>query len=614
MKQLLSLQIALVLLFSSCEKEFISMEESSRTSNNLILKSTYQYKTNWVQISGGDEFEYYGSPNPSIWQNGPWFKYRFRFPDKQGDTTWGFIAYTPEIFFPEGGFGLYNLTNCWYVPGRIVTWSIPAYVDGHCLVIETKHDVLAQNGRLCDFATGSVQANNPIQYKYIEIKADLPAGNIIGAAFGLEGLDDINVFESDGWRPYYLPTNIHKVVLDSTISFPDQIKMPYALTGGWHIYGLEWAPNHVNWYVDNKLVRTFWESQYIGSAPKKINFGCNVPPASYYLSTATINNEALLNKPFEDYIIEYIRIYDKRPTTALFLNIIDNSPILSELSNYSVESWDLDWEIVVPGKFNNDSFTDLLLYNKLEGKALCVKTNGEGDIVTIREFLGWRKTWHQIIAGNFGGSGLSDLLLYDNTTGELHFVSIDGSFSSVTTISGISKSLKIFKGNFDGRGYDDLLFYDTSSGAANFYSVSSLNSLKLIKACTGWRKTWDIIPGDFGGSSLTDLLLYDKHGYDNQMGEGFYFSVDGSFSSTSSMTPWRKTWKIIAGNFNTSTLKDDLLFYDTANNGHAYFFTTSSTGIINQYGYYENWNPSWDILVPGQFSNTSNTDLLLIDR
>ncbi|HLO58376.1 MAG TPA: family 16 glycosylhydrolase [Bacteroidales bacterium] len=608
--------IFILIIFYSCQENFLLDEEKNYSSGfDDQLKSTV-YNTNWTRIPGGDEFEYTGNPNPNIWQNGPWFTYRFRFPNRNDEFAWGFIAYSPQTFYPEDS--PFNLSNCWTTPGKIVTYSIPARVDGHNLIIESKHDYIAPNGVKCDFATGSVQAYTGIQYKYIEIKADLPTGNIIGSAFGLEGPDDINAFETDGWRPFVLPTNIHKTIINgndtSYYSFQEETPLSTDIRNGWHIFGLEWTPAFVTWYVDNKYVRTFWQSEYIGSALKYINLGCNLPPASMYLSTETINREANLNTPFEDFKIDYLRIYDRRPTTALFLSTINNTPTIKELANYPVEMWNLDWDKVVPGNFNTDTYTDLLIYNSIEGKAQCLTTDGSGNTQILREYSGWRKTWSQVITGNFGGSNLSDILLYDNTTGELCFISIDGTFSSITNIQGISKTLKIYKGNFNGNGYEDLMFYDAANGTANFYSVSSLNNLSLIKSCTGWRKTWEVTVGNFGGSSLTDVLLYDKHTNDGQMGEGYYYSLDGTFSSTSTMTPWRKTWKIISGNFNTSTSTDDLLFYDTNNNGNAYFFTTPSTTQINQYGYYTNWNPSWDILIAGQFSNTSNTDLLLLDR
>ena len=381
--------------------------------------------------------------------------------------------------------------------------------------------------------------------------------------------------------------------------------MDFDLANGFHRYGFNWSDGKATWYIDNKLVREVNDINKVGNADCYIVLSINLPDAR--ASIPMITSTKSQNAAFEDFIIDYVRIYDKRPTRALF-EILDNYGNLNMLSDFV--DWSLNWDIIVSGNFDGDSYHDLMLYSRSEGKVLFTSCDGSGNINMIQEITGWRTTWDQIISGSFGGSGLTDLLLYDSQNGEAEFFSLDGTFNSTSKFTGWRHTWKIASGDFNETTPNDLMFYDNSNGEVFFKQILSPNGFADIEEITGWRTTWSqIITGNFGGSELTDLLLYDS-----QNGEAEFFSLDGTFNSTSKFTGWRHTWKIIGGNFDVSNSNNELLFYDTNNNGQAYFYSVSSPSGINLYKSYSDWNPKWDIIIPGQFSGTSNDDLLFYDK
>ena len=143
-------------------------------------------------------------------------------------------------------------------------------------------------------------------------------------------------------------------------------------------------------------------------------------------------------------------------------------------------------------------------------------TDGSGNIALLKKHTDWRKTWQLIIPGNFGGNGYTDLLFYNPTTGEGEFYTTDGS-GNIALLKRHTDWRKtwqlIIPGNFGGNGYTDLLFYDPTTpttGEGEFYTTDGNGNIALLKKHTDWRKTWQlIVPGNFGGNDYTDLLFYD---------------------------------------------------------------------------------------------------------
>ena len=123
--------------------------------------------------------------------------------------------------------------------------------------------------------------------------------------------------------------------------------------------------------------------------------------------------------------------------------------------------------LIVPGKFSNGPYTDLLFYNASEGIGQFWQTDGEGNISRVGvPNTDWLKTWSLIILGKFS----------------------------------------------NGR-FTDLLFYDRAAGIGEFWSTDGEGNVSRIGTNTDWRKDWAmIIPGNFSGGRSTDLLFYEPTG------------------------------------------------------------------------------------------------------
>lgn len=81
------------------------------------------------------------------------------------------------------------------------------------------------------------------------------------------------------------------------------------------------------------------------------------------------------------------------------------------------------WDIIVPGNFgSNSGNTDLLFYDRTSGQAEFHFVYPAGNMGSIGALnTGWRKTWDQIVPGDFDNDKLTDLLLYDKTNGVGYF-------------------------------------------------------------------------------------------------------------------------------------------------------------------------------------------------
>ena len=87
---------------------------------------------------------------------------------------------------------------------------------------------------------------------------------------------------------------------------------------------------------------------------------------------------------------------------------------VSEIRRHT--DWD-DWDLIVPGAFGGDNFTDLLFYKRSGGEGLLASPDGSGGISELGRHTDWDKDWDLIIPGKFGvGQSLTDLF-YINESG-----------------------------------------------------------------------------------------------------------------------------------------------------------------------------------------------------
>ena len=318
-----------------------------------------------------------------------------------------------------------NVTNIVVdVPYSISMTHAPfVHTNGNELIISSGRDYQASSTFTVDFATGrATSTKSDFSFGYYEINARIPAGTPLGSAFWMYDYsteDEIDVFEEQGWLTNSYSTNFHT----SKKAHPLDIPVSTPLSNGYHKYGISWAPNMIQWYIDNKIIRTYSGTDVPGSSTR-MNIIISVNMPDNRATKQMIETSKTSNVPFDDFKVEYVMACTGRPTNALFVTL-DNQANLNTLSDFT--DWNRSWDIILSGNFDGTgNYNDLFLYDREIGKALFVSTDGNGNISTIKEYTDWRKTWTEIVPGNFDGDNITDLLLYDKSNGTGFFYISNG--------------------------------------------------------------------------------------------------------------------------------------------------------------------------------------------
>ena len=159
--------------------------------------------------------------------------------------------------------------------------------------------------------------------------------------------------------------------------------------------------------------------------------------------------------------------------------------------------WLSSWSLIVPGKFANGLFTDLLFYDASAGLGEFWRTDGQGNVSRIGVAnTDWLKSWSMIIPGKFSNGPFTDLLFYDRAAGIGEFWRTDGqgNVSRIGTNTNWRKDWSIIiPGNFSGGQFTDLLFYEPSTGTGEFRRTDGHGNDSVIRGYHDWRKSWTSI-------------------------------------------------------------------------------------------------------------------------
>ena len=206
--------------------------------------------------------------------------------------------------------------------------------------------------------------------------------------------------------------------------------------------------------------------------------------------------------------------------------------------------WRPSWSIIIPGHFSDSPNVDLLFYDPTAGLGEFYHTDGHGNLgPRFARYDDWRATWSLIIPGKFSDSQYTDLLFYDPTSGTGEFYATGNGlrprFAGYTDWRHTWSI--ILAGKFSDSSYDDLMFYDPTSGTGEFYPTGG--GLKSrFAGYTNWRTSWAaIIAGKFSNNLYTDLLFYDPNA-----GVGEIYKTGGGLGGRiAGFNDWRSTWSII---------------------------------------------------------------------
>lgn len=163
------------------------------------------------------------------------------------------------------------------------------------------------------YASGVISSMGLSQqtYGYYEIRAQMPHGNGFWPAFWLMRADkqwppELDVMEFSSRLPNEYVTTLHSGMIASAATkfsknLPD-------LSNGFHTYGVDWQSDKVRWYFDGTEV-------FSVATPSDMK-----QPMYMLLNLAVGGNANWIGPPdgtTQQYKIDYVHVYDTRPTDAV---------------------------------------------------------------------------------------------------------------------------------------------------------------------------------------------------------------------------------------------------------------------------------------------------------
>lgn len=274
---MLSILLLSSLLFVSCDDN--EKQQTVATLNNLV----------WA-----DEFDTNGTPDASKWNL------------LTGDGT--------EQGIP--GWGNNELQTYTNRPENVT-------VQNGVLIITAKEESL--DGKSYTSARITTKGLLDQTYGRFEARIKLPTGKGIFPAFWLLGDDEngslvwpeigeIDIMEYLGNEP----TSVFGTIHGPEFSAANSITKSYELQGdrfdnGFHVFGVEWTPNRINWYVDDVLYQSLTPKDIAEETDGKGKWVFN-RPFHIILNVAVGGN--LPGSPNDETIfpqrmlVDYVRVYN----------------------------------------------------------------------------------------------------------------------------------------------------------------------------------------------------------------------------------------------------------------------------------------------------------------
>lgn len=250
---------------------------------------------------------------------------------------WAFaLDYSAGVTLDENTLQVFRESNCHFneTDGSLEINSSHAGHELHCgdyltpihYGYECDHDI---SNRL--FWSGHVETDNSLfSFGYYEIRCKLPTHMAAFPAFWLFGngpssYEEIDIFEyswtkilpnySDGGRLFTTGFWINRSEAifpgeaDSCVVMGHRLESNVASLDDWHVFGCDWSPNYIRWFLDGKLIHSYSVANRIPKSPKRIK-------VSYAIDTlALTNNWTGTGKMTVDYV-KVFRLKQDCNTTA----------------------------------------------------------------------------------------------------------------------------------------------------------------------------------------------------------------------------------------------------------------------------------------------------------
>lgn len=194
------------------------------------------------------------------------------------------------------------------------------FVGGGIVTLRTKKELFVYNGQTFNYTAGQIRTNSTYRYGFFEARVLCPSGKGYWPAFWLHtgataycNYNEIDVFENNGGNSYYFSNNVWyqtpaNCLNNSTTNTPyKSTDYPTSLiiTDTWHLWGLEWAPDKLIFYLDGKEIRRVCTQYVTDFLPIIIGQGL------YRYDDAENRGPDGTTPLNGDFKIDYVKVYKK---------------------------------------------------------------------------------------------------------------------------------------------------------------------------------------------------------------------------------------------------------------------------------------------------------------
>ena len=203
-----------------------------------------------------------------------------------------FLVFEDEFNGPE--LDLKRWTTCYWwdkngctnLGNNELQWYMPDNVsvrDGTLILTARPEQVPGWEGRIFDYTSGMVTTGRYYEedpsetrfestYGFFEMRAKVPSGQGLWPAFWMlpstqESKPEIDIMELLGHRPDVLELHFHyRNENGDSRNVGHEVRVS-DLSADWHVYGVEWSPEAIVWYLDGKEMWRYEDTSRIPNEP-----------------------------------------------------------------------------------------------------------------------------------------------------------------------------------------------------------------------------------------------------------------------------------------------------------------------------------------------------------
>ena len=174
----------------------------------------------------------------------------------------------------------WSSTTCTNAPNheqQLYTPNNVQLVNGQVHLEARRQNATAEDGKTYNYTSGIITGTSPhgtmapFTYGYVEARIHVPPGSGLWSALWMLPADrsvvqpEIDIFEIVGETPHLAYQSLHIASQRQPLRHVE--KTDDDLSGGWHVYGLDWQPSRLIWYIDGRETWTVTRPDAVPHVP-----------------------------------------------------------------------------------------------------------------------------------------------------------------------------------------------------------------------------------------------------------------------------------------------------------------------------------------------------------